>query len=473
MASDETTPPPPGPENGGSNLDLEPGNGGLDNGGLEEDFEGGRGDLATTWRDNPMVKAGIVVGVLVVLIGGIILFGSGDKKPETSRMVGGTELTEPPGTSQVSQVYSEAVKETDAKVVEEAIRTGGSAIPTPITPPVGRVTLPDEDTKEDDPLERWRRIQEERQRRIEEKPATPQGDPNLETISRLAEAMAAQMESILQSKKPMPPRYALITPGPEFVMPGEEDLSSSGGNADGGGEDDGEDVVKIIVPAGTIEYAQLLIEADSDIPGPIMARIASGPLAGSRILGAFTVADGEYLVLNFDTVVIDGISHGIDAVAVNPDTTKIGMVTDVDHKYWERIILPAAAKFIEGFGSAVAQTDSTSVSVSGGTGTVTQETQDLNARQELFKGVEEASKEISDIISEEGKNAKVRIVVKAGTPMGVLFLKPVTPDDERTAGGPPPDQAAPLGAEGGFFLGPGGGLVPAGLLPGTAPAASP
>ena len=52
----------------------------------------------------------------------------------------------------------------------------------------------------------------------------------------------------------------------------------------------------ILIPAGTIEYAQLVLEANTDAPGPVLADIMSGPLAGSKLLGSFTSTD-DYLIL--------------------------------------------------------------------------------------------------------------------------------------------------------------------------------
>src|SRR5690606_12018046 len=52
-----------------------------------------------------------------------------------------------------------------------------------------------------------------------------------------------------------------------------------------------EDIENIIIPAGTIEYAQLVTEANTDAPGPVMAQIASGPLAGARLIGSFQSTD--------------------------------------------------------------------------------------------------------------------------------------------------------------------------------------
>jgi intracellular multiplication protein IcmE len=171
-----------------------------------------------------------------------------------------------------------------------------------------------------------------------------------------------------------------------------------------------------------VEYAQLLIEANSDVPGPIMAQLASGPLAGAKILGSFSNSD-QYLTLNFDTVVVNGVSYSISAIALNPDTANIGMLTDINHRYMQRIVLPAAAAFIEGFGSAVAQTDSTTVDTSSGT-TVSQES-DLNTRQELLKGVAQGAGKLSEILDDQA-NVEPQLRVRTGTPMGILFLQPVT-----------------------------------------------
>src|SRR6202021_599971 len=111
---------------------------------------------------------------------------------------------------------------------------------------------------------------------------------------------------------------------------------------------------KTIVPAGTVSYAQLLTEANSDVPGPILAQIMSGPLAGARAGGEFKTLD-DYLVLHFALVNFKGKDYQIDAIALDPDTTLGGMATDVDQRYFTRVILPAAAGFMQGLGSALAQ----------------------------------------------------------------------------------------------------------------------
>jgi intracellular multiplication protein IcmE len=389
-----------------------------------DDFDTGAksGSLGEALRTNPMMKAGVIGGIVVVIIGGILLFGGKKPSQAPSHLPRGNNFKEAPGTNQVSEAYRQAVEEGDTQRVEEAIKTGSSAMPTPIAPPVGRVALPDDNAPEEDPLDRWRRIQEERQKRVEDAPELPKADPNAGTIQALAQAMSQQMSSLVSAHTPQSPRQTLITP-PEYLesQAAQEGASNPGANSPAGG-DTTETALNIIIPAGTVEYAQLLIEANSDVPGPIMAQLASGPLAGAKILGSFSNSD-QYLTLNFDTVVVNGVSYSISAIALNPDTANIGMLTDINHRYMQRIVLPAAAAFIEGFGSAVAQTDSTTVDTSSGT-TVSQES-DLNTRQELLKGVAQGAGKLSEILDDQA-NVEPQLRVRTGTPMGILFLQPVT-----------------------------------------------
>jgi intracellular multiplication protein IcmE len=154
--------------------------------------------------------------------------------------------------------------------------------------------------------------------------------------------------------------------------------------------------------------------------------IASGTFSGGKLLGSFTARE-EYLVIKFTTLVTKkGTSVPINAFAVDPQTSLTGVATDVDHRYFQRIVLPAAAKFVEGLGDAYAQT-TTSTSQSS-TSTVTT-TEDLDTKQQFGKGVSEAAKQVGDVLSEDGKSVKPLVIVAAGTPIGVLFMAPVTDQD--------------------------------------------
>ena len=408
----------------------------LEAGGMEDsdsfdDFEGASGNNALS---NPMVKVGIVVAAVATIIGGIVLF-VGEKETQTmSRVRAAKEVTANTGMEQVSPEMERALTETNEEAAEDAARQGGSAMPVPINAPDEKLAVPDMTAgAEEDPLERWRKIQEERQKReaLQAKPTGPQVDPNAQVIDKLAKSMATQMQTILDAQTHEPPEVEVVTSA-DWLEKEEEKrkqkLKEAEAEKKAAAVEKAEVIdLNIIQPAGTIEYAQLITEANSDVPGPVLAQIMSGPLAGSRILGTFEVVD-DYLVLTFKTVVINGVSNQADIIALDPATANVGLATEIDRRFFSRVILPAAAAFVEGMGEAIAESGSTSVSVSGDT--VVQTEEELDTRQEIFKGVEEGAGKISEIMDKESGKVKVMVKVEAGTAVGILFMKPVTEEKD-------------------------------------------
>jgi intracellular multiplication protein IcmE len=181
-------------------------------------------------------------------------------------------------------------------------------------------------------------------------------------------------------------------------------------------------VENVLIPAGSINYAQVLIEANSDVPGPVLVQLMSGPLAGARMIGRFNVQN-EYLVLTFNSIVIEGLNQQVNAIALDPATSLPGVATEVNRRYWSRVLLPAGARFLEGIGAAIAEDTQTTVTVSGDT--VIEETEALDFEQELGRGVEEGFGEIADFMDERGNEVQTLVRVARGTPIGVFFTQPV------------------------------------------------
>ena len=395
-----------------------------DDGGFE-DFEGGGNSLGDMWRNNPMVKIGVIAGVLITIIGAVVLFGGGDENARNSRLRMNKDLVDNSADGEVTETMRQAIEERNLQREEEARRAGQSAMPTPINTPVNRLELPEDDAAIEDPLERWRRIQEERQRQMQtETPQLETADPSVEAIDALANAMLAQMEEIVKVKADIQPMtYAEITEDGYLENLAREAEERAAQEAANNATTSDEGIVNILIPAGTIEYAQLMTEANSDAQAPILAQIVSGPYSGSRLIGSFEVQE-DFLVLTFDTMVIDGISHPIEAMAINPETTTPGLVTDIDRRYFTRVILPAAAAFVEGMGEAIAEQGGTDVVVTGDV--AVQSEPELDTEEQIFAGVEEAAGRISEILDENAENTNPLIRVESGTPMGLVFLTEVT-----------------------------------------------
>lgn len=397
-----------------------------------EDFETGKTSLAEAWKTNPMVKIGGVLGAVAVIIGVIMLFG-GEKTSVSPSVIGGSakEVKQAPG-EKVSDAYRSALEEMNQKSAEEARLSGTSSLPVPIGQARGKVPEDQNKVSDEDPLERWRKIQEERLRKEQQvkiEPAAPAApvkpvDPYAQEKQALAQSMQTQMQSILQTLDPKSMQSARITDA-EYMESRRAAAAQAAQQAAAttlAQQAQATGTVEILQEAGRIEYAQLITEANSDVPGPILAELASGPLAGSRMIGSFKTNE-DFLTLNFDTVIVDGVALTAKAVALDPNTALPGVITEIDRKYFQRVIMPAAAAFIEGIGSAIGESGSTTVVVD--SGAAVSDSVDLNSRQEFFKGVEKASEKVGEILDRNASTTKPMLRVAAGTHLGILFTSAV------------------------------------------------
>lgn len=408
---------------------------GLDDESGFDDFSK-KGSIGDLWRNNPMVKIGVILAGFAIVVGGIVLFGGSSSDAPVSQLASPRDVNEAPGTSEISETMRQSIEDRNMETYEEATRTGGSAFPIPTTSPKGVVDLPVQEESGEDPLERWRRMQEERVRQQElveqtqqQMPGQAQQQPvdtKTPAINALSQSMVMQMQSVMQNQ-PMPSTQHKNISGINYLEDLErkrqERVTQQQMQVASSQQPINEQVENILLPAGTIEYAQLLTEANTDAPGPILAQIVSGPLRGARALGAFQATD-KYLVLNFTMIVIDGINYPIQAVAIDPGTTLPGLITEIDNRYFKRIILPMAAEFVSGLADAVSESGSTTIIIDGST--VANSQNDRNSQQEVASGISEAGDALSEIMQEEADRTRPMLRVATGTPMGILFVAPVT-----------------------------------------------
>lgn len=411
----------------------------------EEDFDdfdssGGGRSFKDLWENSPLVKIGVIVGALAVIVMGIVLFGGGGEQGAPPSRVGETpQVTDLPD-EELDPSMQQALEEADRQAEEEARSQGQSFVQTPMGPSRSRLERPQEEKEEEDPLAKWRRAAEERQRQREPEPEpepqpapppqpqgpSPQQVANQEAISSLAEAMAQQMQSVLARQTVSPAQVATVTQ-PEIEEPGTPGGSAgpqgSGGAGPAQQQPSGEQQAKVLFPAGDFAFAQLLNEANSDAPAPVLAQIVSGPLRGARAIGNFDVVNDEFLVLRFDRIVLDGRPIPITAVAMDPSSSSAALRTSINRRTFRRVILPAAAEFIENVGEAIAETSQTTVTVDDGA--VVEDQDELDAEEEIGAGVEAAAEEYGEFLDEEADRLGVQVKVAPGTPVSLLFIEPV------------------------------------------------
>ncbi len=410
-----------------------------------DEFEGEGG--GTKFKDlvdnNPMVKFGLVGAVIITLIGAFMIFGGKKQQTPGSFVMRAPEQKVAPGTENVSQNYAKAIEDVNKQNVEKAIKTGESTLPIPVSTPTGKLNPGDNAQPTEDPLERWRRIQDERTRREQEqKSGLQQKDPNAQAIKDMAQAMSAQMQSILAGIKPVKLQNDSVTTVEklkDMIKDFKKDqqdalndeMAALGINQGTGGagtnpnqSGNNQQPVEILIPAGSIGYAQLVTGANSDYKQPVLGVIVGGPLAGDRIIGAFEhQKDDDYLVLKFKKVIIDGIEHDINALAVDPTSDYSNLATDVDHHYFKRVVIPGAVAFIQALAEGIAEPgQSTSQST---TSTVIT-TPQLKPAQYFWKGLGKSTEKMGDTIDKMNKDVDTTVVVAPGTPIGLIFIDPVT-----------------------------------------------
>jgi type IV secretory pathway VirB10-like protein len=179
---------------------------------------------------------------------------------------------------------------------------------------------------------------------------------------------------------------------------------------------------KTIITAGTISYAQLLNDLNSDVKGPVLAQILSGPFEGGRGIGEFKMQD-DFLTLSFKRIIKDGVSYTVDGIALDEKTTLTGLQSEVDNHYLERVFIPVAADFLSGYAEAVTETGKSSTTTAGGG--VVQDEPEPTGKEELYEGIKKAADKIGEFMKEDAPEGPT-VKLKRGTTMGILFLQPVT-----------------------------------------------
>ena len=440
---------------------------------VTEDFEKEfveKASLKEVWDNNPMLKLAALVLVGVIFIGSFMIFFSDDDDTDqikvTLRGVQTGNLTQVPGQEDLDPAYKAALEEKNRKEAEEAARTGKSALPVPTSPAkIGGIDVPEmpmmPDSLKTDVLLEWRKAAEAKRTRyaqnaIEEESGgemLPEGVPMVKPIrpkqigefgsagaasnskedSEFIKNMSEQMRVIVMAQAPVEGSILNITKKNSlYVVQKNEEaelknkLKKVSGSASRSEIGKNKQIDKqVIVPSGAIAYAQLLTAVNSDIKGPALAQILSGPFAGGRVIGKVDVKD-EYIVIEFFRIIKDTVSYSISGIALDENTTLAGQATDVDHHYFVRVILPAAAAFVEGYGSAVAKTGTTVTQIAGGGQAMTQPKPDV--KESIYKGIEESSSVISEIL-EEGSERPITVHIAKGTTMGIFFIDSVTTKD--------------------------------------------
>lgn len=173
------------------------------------------------------------------------------------------------------------------------------------------------------------------------------------------------------------------------------------------------------IGAGAGFYARVLYAVNSDFRGPVMIEILEPPLAGAVLTGAFERVR-EALTVRLSRMSWRGRESPVEAWAVGLDCACYGLDGEVDRHWWERLILPAAVRFAEGF--LVARgTAGRRVEVSGET--IVDERDAPAGRQAFYRGLGSAARSVGDILLQDAP-AGPTVRIPRDTDVAVVFARP-------------------------------------------------
>ena len=270
-----------------------------------------------------------------------------------------------------------------------------------------------------------------------------------EAMQKQLAALSAAME--IQSK-PMFQAWSEVTA--QQLVQGDwakkEDSATTKG-ASGSAAGDAATTDGPMVKAGTIFFATLDTSINTDEPGPIMATLVQGPYKGAKLIGSVSFSPqstAEKVTLNFSTLVLPDApkSLTIQAVAIDPDTARIALASDVDHHYLLRYGTMLASSLLTGYAKIIADTGTTTTTTqtqgllgpsvqtvtappTGGTDSKTQ------SKKAIFSALGDLGTKIGTATS-SFTSRPITIKVDSGTGIGLLFLKDVQISSTTTATAP-------------------------------------
>lgn len=179
----------------------------------------------------------------------------------------------------------------------------------------------------------------------------------------------------------------------------------------------------VIIHRTDVYYGVALNKGNTDHPGEFLVQLTNGPLSGATIMGGIKRVN-TFMTVSFDTAKWKdsaGDTHTIpiDAVAIDAKTGETAIRTSVNHHYFERYALVAAAGFLQGVGEAYMMNGNTTVSGMG-VMSVNQNTANGSAMMGLGQMGQTLAGDFQN-----NMNIPPTVKFKDGDPVGVLFLKDV------------------------------------------------
>lgn len=250
-------------------------------------------------------------------------------------------------------------------------------------------------------------------------------------IDAMTTSMAGQAQQLVSAWQPVKMEQTAGTP--EVPTPAGQAAAGAAGaaatGADQAGKDQATPTGPALIKSGTILFAVLDTAVNSDYPdSPVLATIVDGKYKGTKLMGKLQVTKGvsgqqDRVMLNFTLMNKDDwdASKSVTAFAIDPDTARTVLASNVDYHYMQRFGAIMATSFLQGYASAITQAGTSTTGIFG-TSTVHPE---LSPSQKIATALGQMGQALGDA-TKNYTNIPPTVKVNSGVGLGILFMADVT-----------------------------------------------
>ncbi len=184
-----------------------------------------------------------------------------------------------------------------------------------------------------------------------------------------------------------------------------------------------------LIKGGTIIFAVLDTTVNSDyIDSPVLATVVEGKFKGAKLLGKLVTAKSvsgqmDRISLNFIKMNFDPWpkSRTITAYAIDPDTAKTVLASEVNYHYMQKFGAIMATSFLQGYASGITNAGSSTTGIFGTSTTHPQ----LSPANKLMVGLGQVGQTLGNV-TQNYVNIPPTVKVDSGVSLGILFMDDVT-----------------------------------------------
>lgn len=188
-------------------------------------------------------------------------------------------------------------------------------------------------------------------------------------------------------------------------------------------------VDRMLIPAGAQVAAVVDSAVDSDnANSKVVVHVPAGRYAGAQLLAGGAQLAGDGVSIHFTMLIWNHACYKADAWAQNPATHQSSVASDVNNRYFTRIIIPALAHGIGQVGQLYEDANTQILSTEYGEVTANTDSPDAQAVTGVVVGG--MADKVGQVMEQDAAKLPVKqVTVNRGDTISILFTSPVMDSD--------------------------------------------